>query len=223
MTVEKLISEGEALMRPSWLLASQPTLSGIVGYWGGRRKDMPDELPPQAVAFSGRRHIFTLAETILPDFGRIEGPLSLFEWEHVEGERSYRVETDHRLRFADLSFSGEPLYATEAASFPPFPAVCLYGSDHVGAWLQAQGLARHDYWRVADPLVREYELEWQRRSPYCQQSGDVIVGGWHFLWPEDDFFAPLELRLVALTLRDAEPWFEVWRSPRGWTPKRRAT
>ena len=30
------------------------------------------------------------------------------------------------------------------------------------------------------------------------------------MWPEDHFFLPLEIRLVLTTIRDAEPYFEIW-------------
>jgi hypothetical protein len=75
-----------------------------------------------------------------------------------------------------------------------------------------QGLSRHDYWKVTDDLEAQYMAEWTRRSAFYRAAGDLIVGGWHFLWPEDDFYMPPELQLVALTLRDAEPWFEIWYS-----------
>ncbi len=226
MTVEDLISEGESLSRPAFLLRTALTDSGIVGYWGGTRADMPDELPPQLMAFSGRRHVFSLSEQVTSQVGITRGPVSLFEWESSDdGELSYRVEADYRLRFEDLSFTGEPLYATPTTSFPPFAAVCLYGSERVGAWLRELGLGRHEYWRAPGDLESQYDATWQKRSPFIQQSADVVVGGWHFLWPDDDFFIPPELQLVALTLRGTEPWFEIWHSPRsqGWQAKPRIT
>ncbi|WP_395748223.1 hypothetical protein [Prosthecobacter sp.] len=225
MTLEELISEGEALARPSFLLKAEPNDGGIVGYWGGERADMPDKLPPPVVVFSSRRHVFSVSEQLLAQLGISQGPVSLFEWESVKDETSYRVEADHRLQFSALKFSGEALYATASTSFPPFAAVCLYGSERVAAWLREQGLARHEYWRVSGDLPDQYDTEWQRRSPFYQQNADVVIGGWHFLWPDDDFYIPQELKLVALTLRDAEPWFELWHSPRsmGWQVKPRIT
>jgi hypothetical protein len=225
MTIEELITEGEALTRPSFLLRPEPTDSGVVAFWGGSRADMPDELPPQVVAFSSRRHIFSFSEQLSSQLGISQGPVSLFEWESADGDLSYRVEADYRLHFSGLTFTGEPLYASPSSSFPPFAAVCLYGSERVEAWLRDQGLSRHEYWRVSGELADDYEAEWQRRSPYYQQSADVVIGGWHFLWPEDDFFTPPELQFVALTLRDGEPWFELWHSPRsmGWHAQSRIT
>jgi len=173
---------------------------------------VPDALPPEVTAFRGRRHIVSVSESLLAEIGVRQGPLSLFEWESVKGERAVRVEADQRLRFRDLRFNGESLFATPELSFPPFAAVCLYGSARVAEWLGSQGLTRYDYWRVIDDLQVQYTREWERRSPFCRNAGDLIVGGWHFLWPEDDFFVPPELQFVALTLRDAEPWFEIWYS-----------
>lgn len=224
MNLHELISEGEALARPSFLLRPQPTDSGIVAYWGGIRADMPNELPSVG-AFSSRQHILSLSEQLTARIGISQGPVSLFEWESVEGETTYRAGADYRLCFDKLSFSGEPLYASSSSSFPPFPAVCLYGSERVGAWLSEQGLARHEYWRVPGDLPDQFTAEWQRRSPFCQRSADVVVGGWHFRWHDDDYYTPPELRLVALTLRDSEPWFEVWHSPQslGWRVKHRIT
>ena len=187
----------------------------MVGYWGGERADQPNALEPEVAAFTRRRHILTLSEDLLGSLHIRQGPMSLFEWESVNEHLSYRAEADWRLRFADLSFSGTPLYATQAASFPPFAALCLDGGEAIGLWLQAQGLARHDYWRIdGDELPQSYEAEWQGRSPFYDRDGaDAIVGGWHWLWPDDDFYMPPEVVLAALTLRDAEPWLEVWHSP----------
>ncbi|MCW0220313.1 MAG: hypothetical protein OJI67_18445 [Prosthecobacter sp.] len=224
MTIQELIAEGESLARPSFLLGPKPTDSGIVGFWGGSRADRPNESFSDGV-FSSCRHVFSFSGTLYAEIGIAQGPVSLFEWENRDNDLSYRVETNHRLKFADLKFSGEPLYATQSLSFPPFAAVCLYGSESVGLWLKEQGLARHDYWRVSGELPDQYDDEWMRRSPLHQGSADVVIGGWHFLWPEDDFFTPPELRLAALTLRDAEPWFELWHSPQshGWRIKSRVS
>ncbi|WP_159260165.1 hypothetical protein [Komagataeibacter xylinus] len=38
------------------------------------------------------------------------------------------------------------------------------------------------------------------------------MGGWHQSWPEDDFYMPLEMRRAVLTLREAEPWYELWQA-----------
>lgn len=210
MTLDELIAEGESISRPSFILRPEPSVSGIVAYWGGERRDIPNVLPREVTAFTERRHILTLSEALFSHLKITRGPSSLFEWSYTKGGQCYTVEPDSRIQFRELAFSGEPLYATPEPSFPPFAAVCLYGSDRVGAWLREQGFNRHEYWCVTGELEMEYTLEWQRRSPFFQNAGDVVVGGWHIQW--DDFYMPPERQLVALTLREAEPWFEIWYS-----------
>lgn len=217
MTLDELIAEGESLERPSWILRPEPTDSGVVACWGGERHDEPNAVPPEATALRNQRHIVTLSETLLAKTGVPQGPVSLFELVYADGNSTVLAKSGGRFQvpFKDLRISGEPLFATEERSFPPFAAVCLYGSSRVADWLAKQGLARHDYLRVTDELQTLYTSEWNRRSAFCRNAGDVIVGGWHFLWPDDHFLTPPELKLVALTLRDAEPWLELWYSPYG--------
>lgn len=212
MTLGELIAEGEALSRPSWALRTQPTGTDVVAYWGGERSDVPNALTPAVTAYRSRRHLFTLGESLLAGLGVRQGPVSLFEWKTRAGETHLRVDRDPRLHFQDLRFSGEPLYATPGRSFPPFPALCLYGSSRVGEWLAGLGFTRDAYWQVAGDLEAGYTAEWNRRSVLVQNGVDLIVGGWHFQWPEDDFYMPPQRQLIALTLRDAEPWYEVWYS-----------
>ena len=83
-------------------------------------------------------------------------------------------------------------------------------------WLRSIGLERHQYQEAeGEPLALEYEGEFVRRAPLYAGDIDAVVGGWHKMWPEDDFFLPLEMRLLVATFRDAEPYREIWRSPVG--------
>jgi hypothetical protein len=43
----------------------------------------------------------------------------------------------------------------------------------------------------------------------------AVLGGWHFPWPEGDWYDHLEDRFIGMTLRDSEPWVEVWLSRSG--------
>ena len=216
MTLTELIAEGEAIAETAFLLGEQPTDSGIVAYWGGIRDDIPNETPPWATALVGQRHICTVSEKTLQSldlrFSRPPGPVSLFEVGLASGGCQLQGKGDGRLHFDTLSFTdATPLYATPFKSFPPFAALCCHGSARIGTWLAARGRARHEYWCVDDPVTEEYEQEWMRRCPfYHPDNAAMIVGGWHFLWPEDDFYMPPECRMLFLTLRDAEPWYEVW-------------
>ena len=224
MTLEELIIEAELISKPCYLLSTVPNDDGIVGYWGGSRSDMPEALDPVIVIASRRKHIFTLSDSLLARIGVRAGPVSLFEWSG-KGNRVFRVEADYRLSFGDLSFNGQPLYASESTSFPPLPALCVYGSRRVEDWLADMGLARHEYWKLPRDIECAYDRAWAERSHFHRSEADIVVGGWHFLWPEDDYYVPQELRLVALSLRDAEPWHELWFSPisQGWRSYQRIT
>jgi hypothetical protein len=158
MTINELIAEGDALARSSFLLGTKPTDSGIVGYWGGIRADMPDDLSNDRFSmFSARRHIFTLSEEITKQIGINRGPVSVFEWERdADGDLSFRLEHDYRICFADLEINGEPLYATPCASFPPFSAVCLYGGERIRAWLNELGRARYEYGMNTDEFLETW-------------------------------------------------------------------
>ena len=76
----------------------------------------------------------------------------------------------------------------------------------VEEWLGSIGYQRTDYdlaWR--DELGRKYCDEWDRRTPYTSQKYAAVLGGWHIMWPEDEFYMPKEMELVIWTFRDSEP------------------
>ena len=212
MTTADLIAEGEAIMRPAFVLREQSNVQGAEAYWGGVLAAPDGQAEPSGFS---RRHVCTVSELLLTRldvyYPRPLGPLRLYEVELHDGERSHRAERDPRLRFDALSFTDAlPLSATLTPLFPPFAALCLHGSERIGRWLSERGFARHDYWRADTPASAEYEEEWMRRSPFYDPTVVAVVGGWHFLWPEDDFYVPPECRLLLLTQRNAEPWVEVW-------------
>src|SRR5262249_45496048 len=150
MTFDELLAEGEALTRPSWILRTEPTDSGVVGFWGGERSDIPDALPPKVTAFRGRRHILTLSESLLAGIDVRNGPVSLFELGSVKPCLPSRVGWDYGLRFKALSARGESFYATPDRRFPPSPAFVLWGRKKRSDRRRERDRNRHDYWQVSD-------------------------------------------------------------------------
>lgn len=212
MTGADLVSEGEAIVKPCFALSARGS-GEPAGYWGGSRSDIPGEFPPEVTRFSHRRHIVTVADAVLARIG-VGLTLSLYEWfARDDGDPVLHVEAKRGVPWASLQFSGEPLYAIDRTSFPPFEALCLHGSPRVADWLKSLGLRRYEYWKVPRDLVRDYERHYVARVGDLQRGADVIVGGWHDMWPEDDYYKPPELTYVLRTLRDAEPWYTVWHSP----------
>ena len=211
MKLDDLIAEGELLARPCFVLTGSPS-ARLGGYWGGERRDMPNALPPEAKALKSLRHIITIDKSLLAELNLpSEAPLSLFGATYLDEEESYRVERKRSPQFEEIFCTGEPLYAVRAELFPPIEAVCLYGGAEFVEWLRGLGLERHQYSGVYHlPIVREYMYEFTDRAPLYSGKVDASVGGWHMMWPEDDFFMPLEMRVVLTTMRDSEPFFTVW-------------
>jgi hypothetical protein len=210
----ELIAEGEAIAKRCFLLSADGP-GEVAGYWGGERSDMPDALSSRVSAnFKSRRHIVTVSERLIDGIG-VDGlgAVGLFEWVANDGRRTLRVEKSPQVTFDSISCDGVSLCARESTSFPPFEALCLYGSERVGDWLASQGLKRHEYWKVSADGVEEYAEAYREQWPVITGEADVVVGGWHAMWPEDDFYIPAEMNYLMLTLRDAEPWYSVWHSP----------
>jgi hypothetical protein len=217
MTLDELVEEGAALSRPCFLLR-EGRGERLAGYWGGEREDMLNTIPPEATAVASRTHVLTLDPALFAELGlhRLGDPIGIFATKFRDGHACVRAERASLPAFPDISCSGRRLFALPGSSFPPFEAVCLYGGEGVGRWLRSLGLERHQYEEaLGEEVAREYQGEFTRRAPFYSDVVDVIVGGWHMMWPDDDFYVPREMRLLATTLRDAEPYLEVWLSESG--------
>lgn len=214
MTLDDLIAEARALARPHAVLSGNGE-GRLAGYWRGERADRPNGVPEGARALKRYEHLLTVDEALLSELGiSCPSPFCLFEVELQNGDAGCRVERVPA--FADTSCSGRALNSVYGTSWPPFEGICLYGSQKVADWLSSLGLERHQYAHVlGEAVALEYEDAWLEQSPFHSHEGDVVVGGWHFVWPDDDFFMPLEMRLVLCTLAEGEPFREVWLSETG--------
>jgi hypothetical protein len=207
MTPEAIIAEGEALARRCLFLTESRTAMGVVAYWRGGGR----------LGYAGReddKHRITFDCAWLVRHGlRMQGSVGVYDvdrrWRWVRPIHIDRQETP----LADLRMDGgTPLYGTEVWSFPPIEAVCLYGGPAVETWLEDEGLERIDYDVAATTEVGDvYQEEYRKRCPlYLSEPPAAVLGGWHALWPDDDFYLPLEMHLALWTFREAEPWIEVF-------------
>ncbi len=108
--------------------------------------------------------------------------------------------------------SSVPLTTVPLSMLPPIDAIFAKGSDAIDKWLRRCNWKRewgyNDNFADSD-LVHEYESEWQKNFPLYTQSAHAVMGGWHFPWPDDDWYDLINEELVVWTLAEAEPWIEV--------------
>lgn len=186
MTSDELLEEGRRLARKSFLLA--PGDGPVVATWGGE-----DEL--------GARPLLTVDLRTLRV--GVHGAMMLA----LRGEQPIVTLTD-AMR---VPRNAVELIAVEAQSLPPIADVFLRGSERVGEWLKSLGWRRE--WDYNDnfverTVVEAYERHYRSSCPLYTERWWAVVGGWAPRWPEDD--TPPDGDFVCLTLRDAEPWYEVW-------------
>ncbi len=226
MTIDELIAAGETLSRQCFALGAEKA-GNIVGYWRGERADYPNSVPPEATAIRSWQHVLTIDTELLAAVGIVEHlpAIGFAMVESIRGDSAGRI-LPSTVGISELQCEGDPLYAHPYRSLPPFEALCLYGGDAISAWLKKLGLARHDYFQAAsEPVAMAYQDYHAAHSPLTLDGAYAVVGGWHQMWPDDDFYLPLEMRLAVLTLKDAEPWYELWQSrgQRNWSVRERIT
>jgi len=83
------------------------------------------------------------------------------------------------------AIGGQPLYAYAERSIPPPDAV---GAENDDAYVRF----------------------WQSNCPVYAREPFAVLGGWHFPWPDDDWELLRDRNLLVWTLKESEPWVEVW-------------
>src|SRR5260370_15566989 len=98
--------------------------------------------------------------------------------------------------------AGVPLFGRKSLSWPPLDAVFLFGPPAVQEWLAANGWGPEEPYNDNFPdrtPVEVYGRAWQRECPLFGNGVFAQLGGWHMPWPDGDWYALLERRLVAWT------------------------
>ena len=218
MPAEDLIREAERIARPSLLLSEAASPHGAVAWWGGAAAGAARGRPDDTLRISIDVSWLAARGYALRGVLRVSDVALRWNW-----RTPVHVEQDPAAALAPVA-GAVPLTGREAASLPPFEALCLYGGAPVESWLLSAGLERTDYDRAAMlPEAGAYQEHYQRHSPLHSSGIVAVLGGWHAMWPDDDYYLPREMRLVLWTLRDAEPWIEVFQRGANLIPRVRAT
>ena len=138
---------------------------------------------------------------------------------HVGQTGGHVVATARPLR------SPTPLFGEEVLSLPPVDAVFASRSSAIEEYLHRHEWGRADSFNdnFPDEVPKQYEKLWQQNCPMYLDDVVAVCGGWHFPWPDGDFHQFLASELVVWTIRDAEPWVEVFRKDGEFVVKQRVT
>lgn len=138
---------------------------------------------------------------------------------HVGGTEDYVETTPTPVR------SSTRLFAEQITSLPPVDAVFLLGSAAIEAYLRQHGWERTEPFNdnFPDRIPGLYERQWQASCPMYADDAVAARGGWHFPWPDGDFRELVDSELVVWTIRDAEPWIEVFEKGGTYSVKTRVT
>jgi hypothetical protein len=104
------------------------------------------------------------------------------------------------------------LYAHSALSLPPLEGIFSSGLPEVQEWLHANKWNFTEYnnnFPDKEP-TSAYERELQSTHPLYTDSACAILGGWHLPWPDEDWQNHKNKRFIAMTIKNSEPWVEVW-------------
>jgi hypothetical protein len=121
--------------------------------------------------------------------------------------------------------SSQPLFAQEFESLPPIEGVFLRGSEAVGDFVKSNGWERTEPYNDNFPsnVPSEYEYLWQENCPLYTSGIVAVIGGWHFPWPDGDWYEREASELVVWVLEGAEPWVEVFKENEKYLVKQRIT
>jgi hypothetical protein len=205
MTFDQLIQEGRRLERPCVFLRPVPN-GRVAAVWYERDN--------REIESTGHRRWLSLDARQIPDFpSSINGCITVFtnETKCESGRLELTSSWPNR--------PGTKLYAYPASVLPPIDAVFARGSEAVGDWIQSHGWNRTDRYSDGFPdakIVQQYEQVWMTEFPiYFESDIYAVLGGWHFPCADQDWHDLLDEQLMVFTLRDSEPWVEVWRKRSG--------
>jgi len=214
MTPDALLAEGRRLARPAVLLVARG--SEYAAVWKGA-----GVVPPPKGEWE---HWVSLDARFLPDNPRkLRGILSVYLCTE-DSDRFHQVTVVHD-RKAKLPSKpdGRRLFARPTECPPPMEALFKFGSKPIRDWLRANSVdPNHGY----DPkafsgqnlaAVKAYEEVIAAEHPFAAQAdGYAMLGGWSWCFLGSygiDEKYPWHLfnkALVVLTVRDGEPWLEVY-------------
>jgi len=204
MTLDYLIAEGRRLQRDCIFLKPQGPGEPVARWL---------EPDPDDESITGFKRWLTLRADALPN---PKAPSTVFFSVYTKGNGEGVVD------FVDgwPPVQAIPLFAHPASVLAPADALFAFGSDKVGEWLAAINWPRTERPTSNFPdweLLSRYDAIWQAEHPVFHDDPAVysITGGWHMPTQWNDWHELADAKLLVTTVRDAEPWVEVFQLPDG--------
>jgi hypothetical protein len=204
MTVELLLAEGRRLQRDCYFLKPFGTGEPVAMWF---------EADSAQESVTGWRCWLTIRSDSLPCS---KAPKTVFLSVSTNGLEHGVIDLVDRWP----QRNGTPLYPHVASVLPPIDAVFAKGSEEVGEWLKANNWSRIVRYNGNFPeanLVEAYERVWFTEHPIYRNDPDIYVatGGWHLPGQDNDWHALIPAKLLLTTIRDSEPWVEVFQMSNG--------
>lgn len=111
--------------------------------------------------------------------------------------------------------SKTPLAKHEYLAYPSIDHIFHYGDAAISAWLENCHWDADEGYNdnFPDPAADRYDRWFQQQDPFFMADDVYFLShGWSSIWPEDDDIREWdpELDFTLITLKNAEPWYEVW-------------
>ena len=193
-------------------LKQEPIDEFPAAFWGG---------PATVKSKQKSTHIVSVDCKVLPEKMNLSGCFSLYfpKTNCIDGVSFDEAEVifDDSLVLSSNDKDSIALYPTKRKSLPPLEAFYYCAPKELIEYIKSTG-AWSEEWYWNEPwrsMANDYEAIWQDQFPVYQEDIFLTIGGWHMQWPDGDWEEFLDSELICLTVKDAEPWIEVWQTNRG--------
>lgn len=125
----------------------------------------------------------------------------------------FTARLDSSKRFPKNPKGEKLLFGVSSDSLPPLEAILRHGGKEADAFFASLGPSRdfHDIFN-SEQHLNYLRGPYTRNNPMMRTSTNVyaVMGGWRCSLPSMKSYDEIKGQLLLWTLRDAEPWLEVW-------------
>jgi hypothetical protein len=203
VTSPNLVEIGRSLAHPALSLAPQGDNYAAVWLGTGVVPEPEGE---------GHHRISIACDALPVNPRKLTGVISVYEGTRAERFASRHVAIHDPRAKLPRTTDGTKLYGTPFESLPPVQFLFKRGPAAVKKWLKSQDWDSEDpssYMPDHEP-ARWYLDAWFANHPVLTNQGYAMLGGWLMPFPEGDWEELVGQTLLLTTIKDAEPYIELW-------------